>query len=282
MKRDKLISIVLVALVLLPIGVRAGLVNNTAAGTSANDSTGCLVKMADSLGNAVAADSFYVQIKRSGGIVFSAAGGPALAGLDSSVQGGRVTYLYNRLVADIDGDGDFGVYQGQVRAVNTTLGLDWSNEWEFQIVNYDLDDLGLTFDWLVAFDSSWLFPTTVLYDLWTYAKLAADTSRVSDVLRALIPSDTATGSILAELLSNAALAADTSLLVSAADFQTMLDTLGFLNGYGFGAFAKYSTNSDVDSLFVGNGVDTIAVIINYHAGGSPGDPPTNSVCVRWP
>jgi len=134
----------LIALLMLwPLSAFGTIVNNN--GTSGEDSISVYVSSLDSLGNPASADSFFVAVFKSGvnSAVFSDSGTAAMTGLDTVVAGAGVThYYFHRSVADIDGAGAAGQYVGVVTARNITTGLLTPNRFMFQIVGWELDQLG--------------------------------------------------------------------------------------------------------------------------------------------
>jgi hypothetical protein len=109
---------VLIALILLwPFAAVAVTVNNV--GTSPEDSLSIIIYCTDSLGNPIAADSFFVlTIGPSGDSLFSERITAASPRIDSSVMDGFVLYQYRAAVADLDGSGTgaAGVYEFAVTA----------------------------------------------------------------------------------------------------------------------------------------------------------------------
>ena len=106
---------------LLPLTAAGGIVNN--AGSSPEDSVSLAVYCTDSIGNPIAADSFFVlTVGPSGDSVFAERITTTSPRLDSSVMSGFVLYRYRAAVADIDGAGagSSGLYQLNVTAKHTS------------------------------------------------------------------------------------------------------------------------------------------------------------------
>jgi hypothetical protein len=118
-----------------------GIVNNS--GSSSEDSTAVVVFCTDSIGNPVSADSFFVLVSGPGGdSVFAETVTTGSPRIDSSVVGDIVLYQYRVLVEDIDGFGLPGTYHLTVTTQNTGLALRSVFQNSFQVVNWELDDLG--------------------------------------------------------------------------------------------------------------------------------------------
>jgi len=121
----------------------AGIVNN--AGDTSEDSVVVSVVNWDSTGcSPISADSFWVAVLKSesNGFVFKDSGTTDMEGVDTVVIAGRTVYYYHRAVADIDGDGNNGVYEGELIAKNSSLGLYSCARFSFQVVGWDLDAMG--------------------------------------------------------------------------------------------------------------------------------------------
>ena len=143
MKRKILTIIVLCWVASFATTKAAVIVNNS--GTSAEDSLVVSVINWDSAGLApVSADSFWVVIVKSdmNDAVFTDSGTTSMIGLDSVQSAGKTIYYYHRAVGDVDGDGSVGHYHGELIARNTALGLFGVADFEFQVVGWELDDLG--------------------------------------------------------------------------------------------------------------------------------------------
>ncbi|MFQ5606485.1 MAG: hypothetical protein ACE5GA_00955 [Candidatus Zixiibacteriota bacterium] len=123
----------------------AQIVNNSSAGETSEDSLTVAALSLDSLGNPFAADSFYVVVFSGGkanSFVFADSGTTALVGLDTVRVGGQTLYYYSRKISDIDGAGSPGVYSGLVMAKSNSLGLRTVSRFSFQVVGWELDNMG--------------------------------------------------------------------------------------------------------------------------------------------
>lgn len=123
----------------------AQIVNNSATAETSEDSVTVALLSLDSLGNPTGADSFFVQVFGGGKAnarVFADSGDASMAGLDTVRIGGATYYYYSRKVADIDGAGAVGPYSGLISAKATTLNLTTATRFGFQIVGWELDDIG--------------------------------------------------------------------------------------------------------------------------------------------
>jgi hypothetical protein len=121
----------------------SAIVNNSASGTiTPEDSLSMLLKSIDSLGNPVAADSFYLLvIGPKGDSVFSERGTNAGLGRIDSVRTGSVTtYIFKTQVSDIDGSGILGKYALQVYAKKNTPLYITLNILDFQITGAEFSD----------------------------------------------------------------------------------------------------------------------------------------------
>ena len=122
------------------------IINNSATGETSEDSVTVAVLSLDSLGNPTGADSFFVAVFGGGKTnapVFSDSGtASTLVGLDTLRLGGRTFYYYSRKSSDIDGAGAHGAYSGVIIAKSNALGLRTLAVFEFQIVGWELDDMG--------------------------------------------------------------------------------------------------------------------------------------------
>ncbi len=120
-----------------------GIVNND--GNTGEDSVSVAVINWDSSGcSPISADSFWVMVLKSGDndVVFKDSGTTSMTGLDTVQIGGRTVYFFHRLVSDIDGPGTVGPYAGELIAKNTSLGLFSCANFSFQVVGWELDDIG--------------------------------------------------------------------------------------------------------------------------------------------
>ncbi|UCE25532.1 MAG: carboxypeptidase regulatory-like domain-containing protein [Candidatus Zixiibacteriota bacterium] len=120
-----------------------GILNND--GDTGEDSVSVTVVNWDSAGcSPISADSFWVMVLKSGdnGVVFKDSGTTSMTGLDTVRIGGRTVYYFHRLVSDIDGPGAVGPYVGELVAKNTSLGLFSCAGFSFQVVGWELDDIG--------------------------------------------------------------------------------------------------------------------------------------------
>ena len=128
---------------LLSMSLQSAILNNS--GSSSEDSLSVYLSCLDSLGNPTSADSFFVVVLKSGTntVTFSDSGTTALIGLDTVAAGGGIThYYYHRAVSDIDGTGAIGQYCGVIVAKKNTGNLLTPNRFEFQIVGWELDEIG--------------------------------------------------------------------------------------------------------------------------------------------
>ncbi len=143
-----LLSAILILALSLPPGKEttlAQIVNNSPTSETSEDSVTVAALSLDSLGNPTGADSFYVVIFSGGNsnsAVFSDGGTSAMIGLDTVIIGGLTYYYYSRKTSDIDGDGSPGVYDGLIIAKSTGLNLSTVSRFSFQIVGWELDDIG--------------------------------------------------------------------------------------------------------------------------------------------
>lgn len=139
----KLSSLLLVAVLLPSLVAATPIVNNS--GQSAEDSISFAFVALDSLGNPTTADSFFVLvIGPSGDSVFAEAITSASTRLDSAVVNGAPVYIYRASVADIDGAGAIGGYAVSILARTGSFSLTTPFMGSFQIVDWELDDLGDT------------------------------------------------------------------------------------------------------------------------------------------
>lgn len=124
-------------------GYGGAIVNNS--GQSSEDSVSFSLYALDSLGNPAAADSFFVAVAGpSGDSVFAEAVTTSSARVDSIMITGMPLYIYRAAVADIDGAGLPGSYHISIAARSTTLSLTTPVTGSFQVVGWELDDLGDT------------------------------------------------------------------------------------------------------------------------------------------
>ncbi len=139
-----------VVLLVIPIAAlssipRAQIVNNSNTGETSEDSLTVSALALDSIGNPASADSFYVLVfggGNSNSVVFADSGTSSMTGLDSVITGGVTFYYYSRKTADIDGAGSPGYYSGLIIAKATTTNLSTVTRFSFQIVSWELDNLG--------------------------------------------------------------------------------------------------------------------------------------------
>lgn len=132
-----------IAVILWSAAMSGGIVNNAGDGSEDSvvvsvinwDSTGCVP---------IGADSFWVAVLKSGtnDVVFKDSGTATMTGLDTVAIAGRTIYYFHRAVADIDGAGSTGVYDGELVVKNTSLGLFTSARFNFQVVGWELDEMG--------------------------------------------------------------------------------------------------------------------------------------------
>lgn len=123
----------------------AQILNNSSANESSEDSVTVAILALDSLGNPSSADSFYVVVfggGNSNSVVFADSGSTGMAGLDTTRAGGLTYYYYSRKTADIDGAGSPGSYSGLLIAKSSALNLSTVSRFSFQIVGWELDDIG--------------------------------------------------------------------------------------------------------------------------------------------
>ncbi len=121
------------------------IVNNSSASETSEDSLTVAILSLDSLGNPAAADSFYVAVFGGGktnAFVFADSGTTAMTGLDTVRIGGQTFYYYSRKISDIDGAGASGVYSGALMAKSNSLALRTLTRFSFQVVGWELDDIG--------------------------------------------------------------------------------------------------------------------------------------------
>jgi len=145
------VSLVIRSLLLLLFAVLAttgisrssGIVNN--AGDGSEDSVVVSVVNWDSAGCApIGADSFWVAVLKAetNDVVFKDSGTTTMVGLDTVAIAGRTVYYFHRAVADIDGAGSTGLYDGEFIAKNSSLGLYSYARFSFQVVGWELDEMG--------------------------------------------------------------------------------------------------------------------------------------------
>lgn len=121
----------------------SAIVSNSSSGAvTPEDSISMLLKSIDSLGNPVAADSFYLLvIGPKGDSVFSERGtNSGLGRIDSVRTGSVTTYIFKAQVSDIDGSGLFGKYALQVYAKKNSPLYITLNILDFQITGAELSD----------------------------------------------------------------------------------------------------------------------------------------------
>lgn len=140
----KVLTISLLAIVLFSLSAGGWpVVNNS--GQSSEDSVSFAFCALDSLGNPVAADSFFVTVVGpSGDSVFAEAITAASGRLDSIVTAGYPLYVYKAAVADIDGIGSSGGYTVSIAARSSSLFLTTPFAGSFQLVGWELDEFGDT------------------------------------------------------------------------------------------------------------------------------------------
>ncbi|UCG60700.1 MAG: hypothetical protein JSV52_10225 [Candidatus Zixiibacteriota bacterium] len=130
-------------LILIRQSGTAGIVHND--GSTGEDSVTVSVINWDSAGcSPISVDSFWVIVLKSNDndVVFIDSGTTSMEGLDTVRVAGTTVYYFHRAVADVDGSGQYGNYAGELIAKNTTLNLFNSSPFSFQIVGWELDDLG--------------------------------------------------------------------------------------------------------------------------------------------
>ncbi len=136
--------IVIVTCLLLAVSAYPGaIVNNE--GTSGEDSLVVSVLNWDSTGcSPIAADSFWVVVLKSGDndVVFKDSGTTSMTGLDTIRIAGKTVYYFRRAVPDIVGESNYGQYTGELVAKHVSLGLFNTSNFSFQVVGWELDDLG--------------------------------------------------------------------------------------------------------------------------------------------
>lgn len=119
------------------------IVNNV--GNSGEDSLSVAVVNWDSAGCVpISADSFWVCVFRSdvNNAVFIDSGTTTMTGMDTVRVAGKTVYYFHRAVSDIDGGGAHGHYTGRLLAKNSTLGLYSVADFSFQVVGWELNDMG--------------------------------------------------------------------------------------------------------------------------------------------
>lgn len=123
----------------------AQIVNNSSSGETSEDSLTIIALSLDSLGSPSSADSFFVVVFGGGktnSFVFADSGSTTMIGLDTVRVGGVTYYYYSRKISDIDGAGAPGYYSGFVTAKSNSLALSSVSRFDFQIVGWELDDMG--------------------------------------------------------------------------------------------------------------------------------------------
>lgn len=139
---------ILLALGLMALHSLAGatpIVNNSSVSETSEDSLTVAILSLDTLGNPAAADSFYVAVFGGGkanAFVFADSGNAAMTGLDTVRIGGQTFYYYSRKISDIDGAGASGYYSGALMAKSNSLALRTITRFSFQIVGWELDEMG--------------------------------------------------------------------------------------------------------------------------------------------
>jgi hypothetical protein len=139
----KLIISQLVLLLVTAQSWAGGILNNSSSGTiSPEDSIAVLLKSVDSIGNPVAADSFYILVVGpKGDSVFAERGtNTGLSRIDSVRAGSVTSYVFKAQVSDIDGSGLIGKYTLQVYPKKNSPLYITLNIFEFQIAGAELSD----------------------------------------------------------------------------------------------------------------------------------------------
>lgn len=136
------ITIPIVALATVALSsFAAPIVHNV--GSSPEDSIALSVFCTDSIGNPIAADSFFVVvIGPSGDSIFSEAITTSSPRVDSSLMSGYVLYQYKAAVADIDRDGYNGAYSLTVTAKHNSPLFYNTFVQPFQITGWELSAAG--------------------------------------------------------------------------------------------------------------------------------------------
>ena len=229
-----------VALSLLPGGNAGGgaIVNNE--GNTGEDSVTVSVINWDSAGcSPISADSFWVVIFKSAvdAPIFIDSGTTSMTGLDTVRAAGATAYYYHRAIADIDGDGVPGCYSGEVIAKNTTMGLFSSAAFEFQVVGWELDDLGDSAAFAATLFDSLLAKGELLDSVYA---LLDSLQNQDDWISTFDPSSDA-------------------VMVSAEEFGEMADTIFGRDSGLFDEGYWHKLASRADSGAVGSDVDSASV-----------------------
>ncbi|MCP4634783.1 MAG: hypothetical protein GY855_17785 [candidate division Zixibacteria bacterium] len=143
----KKIILVSVLLMLIPFCLRSNsvpIVNNS--GSSSEDTlTFSILNLLPSGNPAEKLDSAYFAVLKSNtnDIIFrDSSSGVGMVGVDSFVIGGDVVYYFHRAVSDIDGAGAVGTYSYNFLSVYDDSSMRTSTLGQFQIVGWELDDVG--------------------------------------------------------------------------------------------------------------------------------------------
>ncbi|MEE8417442.1 MAG: hypothetical protein V3S06_02150 [candidate division Zixibacteria bacterium] len=144
MKKTVLMFILILLIPLCFKSFGVPIVNNF--GSSGEDSlTFNILNLLPSGNPATKLDSAYFTVfkSNSNNIIFrDSAIGVSMAGVDSFVIGGDVVYYFHRAVADIDGSGINGTYSYNFLSVFTDSSMRTTTQGQFQVVGWELDDLG--------------------------------------------------------------------------------------------------------------------------------------------
>lgn len=132
---------ILLLILLLPaVTIATPIVNNV--GTSPEDSIAVTVFCTDSIGNPIAADSFFVLVVGpSGDSIFSESITTSSSRLDSTLMSGFVLYRYRAAVADIDRSGIPGAYSLSMTVKHNSPLLYNTFRHSFQITGWELHAL---------------------------------------------------------------------------------------------------------------------------------------------
>ncbi len=143
----KKIVLILTMLLLIPFCFKSfctPVVNNS--GSSGEDTlTFNILNLLPSGNPAVKLDSAYFTVFKSNtnNIIFrDSSTGVSMTGVDSFVIGGDVVYYFHRAVADIDGAGVDGIYSYNFLSVYDDSSMRTPTLGQFQIVGWELDDIG--------------------------------------------------------------------------------------------------------------------------------------------
>lgn len=187
MRAIRILLFLLAPLLLPRMAAAYGVHNNS--GTSSEDSIVIAIMHLDSTGRSSAtADSFFVAIFKSNtnDVIFRDSGTATMTGLDTMRTFGRNLYYYHRAIADIDGSGAVGQYEGIIIAkTNAGSGFLTPNRFSFQIMPADpralIDSLFAVID-SIQNHESWRIrrSDTVQHVLNTVSMNNTDMGRVSD------------------------------------------------------------------------------------------------------